>query len=75
MKQGTKTALKFWGAAILVVILALFIYRASSFAGCVVDEMDLKRDTHFNWITGNCTTDTPKGRVYTKSLRGFDGME
>lgn len=73
--KGTKTAIKFWLAAIIICFLALGVYRTVGFVGCVVDEVDLKRDTHFNFFTGNCTTDTKDGRIYTKSLRGFDGAE
>lgn len=75
MSSKTKTAIKFWLAAILIAILALFIYRSVGYVSCVADQYNLKRDTYFSFLTGACTTDTKNGRVYTKSLRGMEGSE
>lgn len=75
MKKETKTVIKTVFAAILLCFLVLVIYRSVSFAGCVADEYNLKRDTYFSWVTGACTTDSKNGRIYTKALRGIDDSE
>lgn len=57
-------------AAVLVAVV--FVYRFTGFMGCAMDQYNLKRTTHYSFITGACTVDTPKGRIYVKSIRGFD---
>lgn len=60
---------------IAVLLLAVFLYRGTSWVGCAMDQYNLKRTTHFSFLTGACTVDTPKGRVYVKSIRGFDSAD
>ena len=60
---------------IIVLGLAIVFYRATNFVGCAMDQYNLKRTTHFSFLTGACTVDTPKGRVYVKSIRGFDSAD
>lgn len=60
---------------VAVLLMAVFAYRATSWVGCAFDQYNLKRTTHFSFLTGACTVDTPKGRVYVKSIRGFDSAD
>ena len=70
MKKPNKYVLMAFTAGLL--LLALIIYRITGYAGCVIDQYNLKRTTHFSLVTGACTVDTSRGRVYIKSIRGFD---
>lgn len=60
--------------AVLVLIAAaalLLIFRGYGLVKCTVAQYDLKRPTHYSFVTGNCMVDTEKGRIYLKSLRGY----
>lgn len=59
----------------VVATVGMTVYRAPALYSCMKDEYNLKRDTHFSLIFGSCTIDTPKGRVYVNSLRGFDSND
>lgn len=71
----TKTKLITALVTIAVLLLAVILYRGTSWVGCAMDQYNLKRTTHFSFLTGACTVDTPKGRVYVKSIRGFDSAD
>lgn len=66
-------------AILLVVVLcaiALVIYRGFDWGKCSVASYDLKRDTEFSWVTGNCMVERANGeRIYLNQMRGYEGSE
>ncbi len=75
MKKETKIKASLVASAIIILFATLFFYRAPALWSCIKDQYNLKRDTHFSMFFGRCTVDTPKGRVYVDTLRGYDNTE
>lgn len=63
---------KLWFTAIVVLFLIFVGWRSTGYVSCLKDQYNLKRTTYFSWLTGACTIDSPKGRIYVNSLRGYD---
>lgn len=51
--------------------MLMFAYRIKGVFDCTLAQYDLKRDTEFRFLTGRCVVDTPNGKVYLDSLRGW----
>ena len=75
MKKETKLKVGLVLATAVVLVGAVLVWRAPALWSCMKDEYNLKRDTHFSLLFGRCTVDTPKGRVYVDTLRGFDNAD
>lgn len=62
----------FWAGVIGLVLLYL-LFMSFGFVKCYVAEHDLKRDTAYSWVTGNCMVETSTGeRIYLHMLRGVE---
>lgn len=78
MKSGKSLKFKLFLAVVALLIvayLALFFYRVPGLYDCYKDQYNLERPTHFSVLFGRCTVDTPKGRVYVDTLRGYDNTD
>lgn len=77
MKNGVSLKAKILTAIVAVALCyaSVALWRAPKLWQCVLDEYNLNRDTHFSLLTGRCTVDTPKGRVYVDTLRGYDNTD
>lgn len=58
------------------VVVALVFWRGVDFGKCGIASYDLKRDTEFSWVTGNCMVERTNGeRIYLNQMRGMEGGE
>lgn len=61
---------------LVILLIALVLWRGVDFGKCGIASYDLKRDTEFSWVTGNCMVERANGeRIYLKQLRGMEGGE
>lgn len=60
----------FFGVVVLSVVAFLGL-RTYQYAGCKLAQHDLGYQSSLGWISGKCIIDTPKGKVYLNSLRGY----
>lgn len=68
--------LKMFLGVVAVAIIVLVFWRGVDYAKCGIASYDLKRDTEFSWVTGNCMVERANGeRIYLKQLRGMEGGE
>lgn len=59
------------GVLFILVVIILVGLRSYQYIGCSIAHYDLKYPTNLSWISGRCVVDTPKGKVYLDSLRGY----
>lgn len=58
-------------ATVIVLVIAVLLMRCYQFVGCKVAQHDLGYPSSISWVSGKCVVDTPKGKVYLESLRGY----
>lgn len=57
----------------VVLLVALLAYRGMDYFKCLTASYDLKRDTEFSWVTGNCMVERGNGeRIYLNQMRGYE---
>lgn len=54
-----------------LVVVALLGLRTYQYVGCKIAQHDLSYPANLSWVSGKCVIDTPKGKVYLDSLRGY----
>lgn len=58
-------------AAIVAILVVFLTVRCFNYVSCKIAQNDLGYPANIGWISGKCIVDTPKGKVYLNSLRGY----
>lgn len=59
------------GILFLLVVVIFIGLRTYQYVGCKIAQNDLGYPASIGWVSGKCIVDTPKGKVYLNSLRGY----